>query len=131
MKSLNQHIIKGRLGRDARISNVGERQVANFSVATDYDYKRSDGTWDKETTWHDVCAWQGFGICDLSLLKKGTLVLVIGRVRKREYTDKDGYKKTTTEILAEAVDVLSPEKSGQSAAPAPSKGNTQYEDLPF
>ena len=106
MKCENRIYVKGKLGNDARINKVGERSVANFSVATDFDYKRSDGTWDKETTWHNVCVWQGFGVCDLELLKKGTPVLVVGRIRVREFTDGQGYKKTTTEILAETVDVL-------------------------
>lgn len=131
MKCFNQHIIKGKIGKDARVSKVGERSVANFSVATDYDYKRSDGSWDKETTWHNVCAWQGFGICDLGLLKKGVPVHVVGRVRNREYTDKDGYKKTITEILAETLDVIGPEKPPQNAEQNRSNGFHQDDDFPF
>ncbi len=104
---MNLHIIKGNIGSDARISKVGERKVANFSVVTEFDYKRSNGGWDKEATWHNVTAWQGFGICDLEQLKKGTKVMVVGRNRTRKYTDKGGFEKEIYEIVAESVDILS------------------------
>ena len=128
MKSINQLIIKGRIGNDARINKVGERSVANFSVATDYDYKQRDGSWEKETTWHNVCAWQGFGICDFNLLKKGTWVLATGRLRTREFTGSDGFKKVTTELLAETLDIVQDEKPAQNQSSAPVKGNPQNND---
>lgn len=131
MKCINQHIIKGKLGRDARINKVGERSVANFTVATDYDYKRSDGTWDKETTWHEVCAWQGFGVCPLEQLKKGVAVLVTGRVRKRKFTASDGYEKETVEILAESVDIIQPENSVSNHQQAQPKVKPQTEEDDF
>lgn len=112
MKSLNLHIIKGTVGY-TRINKVGERPVANFSVATEYDYKNKDGSWGKETTWHNVSAWQGFGICDFELLNKGTKVLVIGRERLRKYTDQSGTEKEVVELLAESVDILAPEKPAE------------------
>lgn len=109
MKCLNIHIIKGTVGRDARINKVGERAVANFSVATEFEYKTKDG-WEKEVTWHEVAAWQGYGICELELLTKGTKVLVVGRERKRKYTDQSGTEKEVVELLAETVDILAPDK---------------------
>lgn len=130
MKSENRIYLKGKLGNDARIQQVGERSVANFSIATDFDYKRRDGGWDKETTWHNVCAWQGFGVCDFALLKKGVPVSVVGRIRTREWTDNQGYKKTTTEVLAESVDILQADKPAQNRSSSPANINTnQDEDI--
>lgn len=123
MKSLNLHIIKGTVGY-TRVNKVGERAVANFSVATEYDYKNKDGSWGKETTWHNVSAWQGFGICDFDLLTKGTKVLVIGRERLRKYTDQSGTEKEVVELLAESVDVLAAEKPAERGG-NPS-GNNRY-----
>ena len=114
MKSINLHIIKGTIGRDARISTIGERKVANFAVATEYDYKNKDGSWNKETTWHNICAWQGFGVCDLSLLKKGVNVYITGRHRTRKYTDSQGLESVVEELLAETVDIVAPDKAEKS-----------------
>lgn len=130
MKSLNLHIIKGTLGRDARINKVGERAVANFSVATEYEYKTKDG-WEKETTWHNVSAWQGYGICDLELLTKGTKVLVVGRVRVRKYTDQSRTEKEIVELLADSVDVLSPEKPANNKPQGISNNKGHYDEDAF
>lgn len=123
MKSLNLHIIKGTVGY-TRVNKVGERSVANFSVATEYDYKNKDGSWGKETTWHNVSAWQGFGICDFDFLTKGTKVLVVGRERLRKYTDQSGTEKEVVELLAESVDILAAEKPAERGG-TPS-GNNRY-----
>lgn len=128
MKNLNIHIIKGTIGRDARINKVGERAVANFSVATEYDFKKSDGSWGKETTWHNVSAWQGFGICDLELLVKGTPVLVVGRERTREWTDQQGQKHTEYELLAESLDILATEKPVNKASSGAGNGKGHFDE---
>ena len=129
MKSMNQLIIKGGLGRDARVSKVGERAVANFTVATEYEYKTKDGKWDKETTWHNVCAWQGYGICDFDSLKKGAKVLVTGRLRNRTYTDKSGVENTITELLAETVDILEAETAKKAPmSTVNSQSDKRYRD---
>lgn len=132
MKCENKIYLKGKIGNDARVNKVGERNsVANFSLATDYDYKKSDGSWDKETTWHNVVAWQGVGMPDFSLLKKGTPVLVIGRIRERNYTDNTGAPRKITEVFAESVDVLSADKPAQAQPSAPAYGNTRHDDDDF
>ena len=131
MKSLNLHIIKGTVGRDARINKVGERAVANFSVATEYEFKNKDGSWGKETTWHNVSAWQGFGICDLELLTKGAKVLVVGRERLRKYTDQSGTEKEVMELLAESVDILAPEKPANKGVSNSGNGRGHFDDDAF
>lgn len=131
MKCENKIYLKGRLGSDAKVRAAGNGSVANFSVATDYDFKRQDGSWDKETTWHNVCAWQGFGVCDLSLLKKGVWVSVIGRVREREFTDNQGYKKKIVEVIAEQVDLLQPDKPASARGSSQTQGNTQPDEDDF
>ena len=129
MKSMNLHIIKGTLGRDARINKVGERSVANFSVATEYEYKDKSNNWAKETTWHNVCAWQGFGICDLELLVKGARVLVTGRERLRTYTDRDGKEVSSMELVADTVDIIGPDKAEKpSKNDAKPQGGRNYKD---
>lgn len=131
MKSENRIYIKGKIGNDARVNKVGERSVANFSVATDFDFRAKDGKWNKETTWHNVCAWQGYGICDLSLLRKGEAVVVTGRLRRREYTDNQGNKRDLMEIVAESVDIIEQEQTQQSQAQGQQNYPAPVDDIPF
>lgn len=123
MKSLNRVELKGALGQDPQINNVDGRNVANCSLATELAWKDRNGEWQKDVTWHNVCAWEGFGIAELNRLHKGTKVHVIGRLRTRRYTDKQGVEKYITEVLAEELDIIDeptrdydPENTG---APSP------------
>ncbi|MBQ0054284.1 MAG: single-stranded DNA-binding protein [Bacteroidales bacterium] len=107
MKSVNRVEIKGIVGRDPQINTVSKRKVANFSVATEFSWQASNGEYKKETTWHSVCAWEGYGIADLEAIGKGSRVSIVGRLRTRSYTDKDGVDKYVTEVLAEELDIIS------------------------
>ena len=132
MKSYNQVIFKGFLGRDARIANVGSKKVANFSVATEYAYKNADGTNVVETTWLNVSAWEGFGICNLESLKKGTKVSGTGRLRTRKYTDNQGTEHEVTEVAVDTLDVIAEEtvkKTPKNESYQPGKGNYHNEDF--
>lgn len=106
MKSLNQVIFKGTVGRDARIANVNNRRVANFSVATEYNTKTKDGNYANETTWLNVSAWDGFGICNLDSLVKGAKVSGTGRLRSRKYLDSQNNEHEIWEVLADSLDII-------------------------
>lgn len=136
MRNYNQIIFKGTLGRDARVSSVGDRSVANLTVATEYNIKGKDGNYMTETTWLNVCAWQGYGVCAFDGLVKGAMVAGTGRLRERRYTDSQGAEKTVYEVVANDLDIVSPgntAKNARETAPSPS-GNSQYgsrDDMPF
>ena len=101
--SLNKIMLIGNLGRDVETrfttSNVS---ISNFSLATTYSYKGKDGNWVNETTWHNVTV---FNLSDFmkEQLKKGRKVYVEGRLTKREYTDKDGVKRYSTDVVSEKI----------------------------
>ncbi|MGE5400719.1 MAG: single-stranded DNA-binding protein [Ignavibacteriales bacterium] len=101
--SLNKIMVIGRLGKDAetRFTN-NNLSVTSFTVATDHGFKGKDGNWQNETTWHNVVA---FSLSDYyrDALKKGKRVYVEGRLTKRDYTDKEGIKRYSTEIVAEKM----------------------------
>lgn len=99
MEHINQVHIVGRVG-NVRSSQVGESNVANFSVVTEIFYKTKDGSAVVESTWHNVVAWEGRGIPNLLPLEKGVLVDVRGRLRQVEYTGTDGLKKSFYEVVA-------------------------------
>lgn len=141
MKSFNHITFKGCIGGNARISTVSNRRVANFSVATEFVYKASDGNWAVETTWLSVCAWQSNGICDLDLLHKGAKVSGSGRMRSRKYTDQQGNEREILEVLADSLDIIYEKPKDSAETPkAPSyttqtpQNNTTLDpdgDLPF
>ena len=84
--------------------SVGETRYATMSVATNYCYKDAEGCPVIETTWHQVTAWEGKGCPDLSLLKKGAKIHVIGRLRCRRYVDAAGIERTQFDIVANTVE---------------------------
>ena len=105
MEHLNQIELRGIIG-SVYVKDFVNAKVANFSVATDYCYTAQDGTRVIECTWHHVVAWEGKQIQNLSVLKKGSPVHIIGRLRIQRYTGADGCDRTSYEILASAVDLV-------------------------
>lgn len=133
MKSYNHITFKGTLGRDAKINNVGNNKVANFSVATEYGFKTKDGDYQTETTWLNVTAWQGFGICSFDELTKGTKVVGSGRLRTRKYTDNQGNEREITEIVVDNLDVIyeSPNPSERTGKTTPMAASNRRDNKSY
>lgn len=106
MKSVNRVELKGVIGQDARINTAGNSRVANFSLATEFLWVDKDGNKMKDTDWHNIVAWEVFGIADFSKLVKGARVSVVGRLRTRNYADKQGNQRYVTEVVADELDVI-------------------------
>ena len=136
--SLNKIMLIGNLGRDAETRfTTNNLSVTNFSIATTRGYKDKDGNWQNETTWHNVT---GFNLSDYykDNLKKGKKFFIEGRISKRDYNDKDGNKRTSTDIIAEK---LIPLEAGRSESEEISEATESYsaeppqvednDDLPF
>jgi single-strand DNA-binding protein len=99
--SVNKVILVGRLGRDPETRYTGGGQaVANFSVATDETYKDRNGEKQKRTEWHKIVAWGPKAEFAQKYLKKGNLIYIEGSIRSSEWQDKEGQKRTKTEIIA-------------------------------
>ena len=112
MEQLNRIELIGVVGRDAKITNVGDSAVANFSMATNYAYKDKDGNAVDETTWHNVRAWKGRKMPALEDIKKGTWLHLTGRLRSFRYTAADGSEHISFEVLANEITIVNPEKEG-------------------
>ena len=99
---LNHIIIMGRLTRDPeyRTTPAG-LSVVNFSVAVDRDLTRQSG--EKETDFIDCVAWRKTAEFVTKYFTKGSLIVVSGRLQIRSWTDKDGNKRRTAEIVATNV----------------------------
>jgi len=106
MEHLNKVEIRGIIG-SVYVKEFGNAKVANFSVATESCYTTQDGGKVIEITWHRVVAWEGEHIQNLSELKKGSAVHVLGRLRMHRYTGADGAERSTYEVFASAIEPVS------------------------
>jgi single-strand DNA-binding protein len=109
MEHINRIELQGRVGT-IRTNIVGDNMVANFSLVTEYLYKTRDGGAANETTWHQVTAWEGRDMPDLSTIMKGTPVNVTGRLRTFRYTNSEGVEKQLHEVIAYKIRILSEEE---------------------
>ena len=100
---LNRIVIMGRLTRDPELRRTGSGiAVASFTVAVDRDFSSKDGG-EKETDFIDCVAWRQTGEFVSKYFTKGRMAVVSGRLQIRSWTDKDGNKRKTAEIVAENV----------------------------
>jgi len=107
---VNKAIVVGYLGRDPEIRYINDNHVCNFSVATTERWKNRDGDAKERTEWHRIQVWGNQAEACAKYLKKGSQVYVEGRIQTREWEDKEGVKRYTTEINASTVQFLTKPK---------------------
>ena len=108
MAGINKVILIGRLGRDPEIRYTpGGAAVANFTMATSEEWRdKETGEKQERTEWHRVVAWRRLGEICGEYLKKGSQVYIEGRLQTRDWEDRDGNKRYTTEIIAQNMQML-------------------------
>ena len=100
---LNQIILMGRLTRDPELRHTQTgTAVASFSLAVDRDFK-DKATGDRTTDFMDVVAWRQTGEFVSRYFTKGRMAVVEGRLQIRDWTDKDGGKRRSAEVVADNV----------------------------
>ena len=100
---LNHITIMGRLTRDPELRRTGSGiAVASFTVAVDRDFGGRDGG-ERETDFIDCVAWRQTGEFVSKYFTKGSMIVVSGRLQIRGWTDKDGNKRRTAEVVADNV----------------------------
>ena len=100
---LNHITIMGRLTREPELRRTGSGiAVASFTVAVDLDFGGRDGG-EKETDFIDCVAWRQTGEFVSKYFTKGSMIVVSGRLQIRGWTDKDGNKRRTAEVVADNV----------------------------
>ena len=124
---LNHIVIMGRLTRDPELRRTGTGvAVASFSLAVDRDFSPRDGG-ERETDFIDCVAWRQTGEFVSKYFTKGRMAVVSGRLQIRSWTDKDGNKRRTAEIVADNVYFGDSKREGEGgsygSAPAPSYGS--------
>ena len=121
---LNKIILMGRLGRDPEVRYTQSgTPVASFSLAVDRDFV-DQATGRRPTDWIEVVAWNAKAKFAQQYFRKGQLAVVEGRLQIRDWTDKEGAKRRTAEVVADQIYF-----AGARTAP-PSEGNADERSLP-
>jgi single-strand DNA-binding protein len=124
MASVNKVIIVGNVGRDPELRYTQSGQpVASFSIATNERFKDKDGNWKDRTEWHRIVAWARLAEICGEYLRKGSQVYVEGRIQTRDWEDKEGNKRQTTEIIALGMQMLG--RRGEGGGPSMSDDGNQ------
>ena len=126
---LNHIVIMGRLTRDPELRRTGSGvAVASFSLAVDRDFAPKDGG-ERETDFIDCVAWRQTGEFVSKYFTKGRMAVVSGRLQIRSWTDKDGNKRRSAEVVADNVyfgDSKRDSDSGNSSYGGNAYGGNSY-----
>jgi single-strand DNA-binding protein len=131
---LNHITIMGRLTRDPELRRTGSGvAVASFTLAVDRDYKPDGG--ERECDFIDCVAWRQSGEFVSKYFSKGRMAVVDGRLQIRSWTDKDGNKRRSAEVVADNVYFGDSKKEQTTGGYAPGSDFAPIEDddaqLPF
>lgn len=146
MYALNRVQLVGRIGQDAEIKYLeNNTPVGRFSIAYSESYKDKNGDWQKRPTeWYDVVVWRNLAERAKTQIKKGKLAFVEGKLKTRQWTDKNGNNRKSFEIVCTQFNTFEDTRNNQSqnSVPTiPSNHNQQQssnngtppptDDLPF
>lgn len=141
--SVNKVILIGRLGKDPEMRfTPGGRAVTNFTMATNEYWTDQNNERQERTEWHRIVTWGKLAENCAKLLSKGKHVYIEGRLQTRSWDDRDGNKRYTTEIVANAMQILgameggadrgyTADEGGDSPAANGAQGSPEFDDVPF
>ena len=109
--------MKGRLGRDPELKQVGQNQVCKLAVATSERWNDQSGQRQEKTTWHNVEFWGKQAENVAKFFKKGDEIFVMGDVTSDEWTDQQGQKRTAQKVKGFKFDFVG--GASQQAQPNP------------
>lgn len=143
MAGVNKVILIGNLGADPTLKYTsGGQAVADLRIATSRNWTDKTGAKQEDTQWHRVVVWGKQAERCKEYLSKGKQVFIEGRLQTRQWEDRDGNKRWTTEVVAQEVTFLGGRGGGGSAGyeepPMPSEseapamgGEFGDDDIPF
>ena len=111
--SLNKVMLIGNVGRDPEVRYLeggsgaqNATKVASFTLATTERYRDRGGELRENTEWHNIVAWRNSADLAEKFIRKGTQIYIEGKLRTRSWTDQQGVKKFTTEVVADNIQLL-------------------------
>jgi len=121
-RAVNKVILIGNLGEDPDLRYTGDgTAVCNMSLATNESYTDSDGNEVQNTEWHTVTAWSGLAEVCNEYLEKGSQVFFEGKLQTREWEDRDGKTRYSTEVKAQEMMFLDSNRQGGQQGGGPAK----------
>ena len=124
---VNKWVGIGRLGRDPETKFLNDGSaVTNFSIAIDESYKNKDGEKVQKTEWVNIVTYRKLAEICGNYLQKGKLVYIEGKIQTRTWEDKDGNKRSSTEIVANDMKMLDSKATGKQEQP-----RSDENDVPF
>jgi len=146
-EGLNKVLLIGNVGQVPELrSTAGGQSVMTIRMATNERYKNKDGEWTDRTEWHTIVVWGKRAEGLSKILQKGTHLYIEGKLQTRQWDDKEGQKRYTTEIVAREVLLLGKKDAngggGRSDGPPPPSddsynggggggGDFNDDDIPF
>ncbi len=131
MAGVNKVILLGNLGKDPEIRTLESgTKLARISVATNDYFKNKSGETIERTEWHNVILWRQRADIAEKFLQKGSQVYIEGRLQTRQWDDKDGNKRYTTEIIADVLNMVGGKPSGSGADSKQAQGNDNLPESP-
>ena len=127
MRGINHVLLAGNLGRDPDLRHTDSgTPVCNFSIAINEVWTDKNGTQNERTEWARIVTWDRLAENCGKYLTKGSPVLVIGKMQTREYTDRDGNERKSTEVQARRVEFL-----GSGEKREPEQDHITDDEIPF
>ncbi len=132
MAAVNKAILLGNLGKDPIVRTLeGGNKVANFTLATNRTYKGPDGNPVEETEWHNIVLWGNLADLAEKFLAKGRQVYIEGRIKNRQYDDKEGAKRYITEIVGENMVLVGGKSTDTGTGPdSKTEASKRVSELP-
>ncbi len=141
MAGVNKVILLGNLGKDPDIRTLESgTKLARVSLATNDYFKNKSGETIERTEWHNLVLWHQRAELAEKYLRKGSQLYVEGRLQTRQWEDKEGNKRYTTEIIAEVINLVGSRPDAGDSTPTPPENMgeptdsdmlPEDDDLPF
>lgn len=126
---LNRVVLMGRLTADPELRHTqNNTPVAGFTVAVDRAARKGE---EKQADFVDIVAWSGTAEFVCKYFGKGKMIAVDGRLQTRNWVDKQGAKRKSTEVIADSVSFCGDKNSGSAAGDVAFGGDPDDGDLPF
>jgi single-strand DNA-binding protein len=128
MRGLNRVTLIGNCGKEPEYKQLEDgTPVAKIALATTEIYRLKNGETQSRTDWHTIILWRGLARLAKEYARKGNLLYVEGKLRNRQYDDKDGVKKYVAEIVSEQLILL----DKKTKAPENTDDMVNEKPLPF
>lgn len=133
---MNKIMLIGNLGRDPEMNYTeGGVAITRFSLAVNRNTRTQSGERQTETEWFNIVAWRQLAETCTTYLKKGQKVYIEGRLQTRRYTDRNGVERTSVEVVANDMEMLTPKNqqpnSSDNFLNEPDDGLGDLDDHPF